>query len=32
MNMLDLMNKMTQLSEAKEKTKTGLKHTAEPGG
>jgi hypothetical protein len=30
--MLDLMNKMTQLSEAKEKTKTGLKHTAEPGG
>jgi len=32
MNMLDLMNKMTQLGEAKEKTKTGLKHTAEPGG
>ena len=27
-----MLNKISQLSEATEKTKTGLKHTAEPGG
>jgi hypothetical protein len=32
MNFKDMLNKISQLSEATEKTKTGLKHTAEPGG
>jgi hypothetical protein len=32
MNFKDMLAKMSQLSEATEKTKTGLKHTAEPGG
>lgn len=27
-----MLNKISQLSEATEKTKTGIKHTAEPGG
>ena len=32
MNLKDMLAKMSQLSEATEKTKTGVKHTAEPGG
>jgi hypothetical protein len=32
MNFKDMLEKMSQLSEATEKTKTGIKHTAEPGG
>jgi hypothetical protein len=32
MNLKDMLAKMSQLSEATEKTKTGIKHTAEPGG
>jgi hypothetical protein len=32
MNFKDMLEKMSQLSEATTKTKTGLKHTAEPGG
>jgi hypothetical protein len=32
MDFKSLLNSLDQLSEATEKTKTGLKHTAEPGG
>jgi hypothetical protein len=32
MNLKDMLAKMSQLSEAIEKTKTGVRHTAEPGG
>jgi hypothetical protein len=32
MNLKDMLAKMSQLSEATEKTKTGVRHTAEPGG
>ena len=32
MNFKDMLQKMSQLSEATEKTKTGTKHLAEPGG
>jgi hypothetical protein len=32
MNFKDMLSKISQLSEATEKTKTGVKHTAEPGG
>jgi hypothetical protein len=32
MNFKDMLSKISQLSEATEKTKTGIKHTAEPGG
>lgn len=32
MSFKDILSKLDQLSEATEKTKTGIKHTAEPGG
>ena len=32
MNFKDMLEKISTLSEAKEETKTGVKHTAEPGG
>ena len=32
MNFKDMLAKMSQLSEATKKTKTGIEHTAEPGG
>ena len=32
MNFKDILDKLGHLSEATEKTKTGVKHTAEPGG